>query len=205
MLLVVVEYAVPPREHGNIQEEQGDEMTKNRRTARERRVLGRTKRRNETRTQHRGADTTELLLERHVGDIADGEPAGNQFDGPGAPRLARTDEGDQIIRESIGLHLDLGQIPIAIILHEQLQLFQLGYDHGPCSIAFRLPRGGGLARIARPGSLTLVRLPSQVARFQPTLPQQAVPILAPSVALPPKPPPSHDPGTPRRDVIQPLN
>src|SRR6266851_4953644 len=129
--------------------------------ARERRVARRAKRRNQARTQDRRAYATEPLLERHIRDVTDGEPTRNQLDAPRTPRLARADEGNDVVREPICLYLDLGEISVAVVLHEHLQLFQFRLDRRPRPIAFGLPSGCRLARVARAGPLTLVGLHSR--------------------------------------------
>src|SRR6266851_759636 len=167
--------------------------------ARERRVARRAKRRNQARTQDRRAYATEPLLERHIRDVTDGEPTRNQLDAPRTPRLARADEGNDVVREPICLYLDLGEISVAVVLHEHLQLFQFRLDRRPRPIAFGLPSGCRLARVARAGPLTLVGLPLEVFVLQPVSRQQFVAIEMPQVRLPTELAGCHNRWSPRVD------
>src|SRR5258706_7539358 len=133
-------------------------------SARERGMGRWTERGRKPRAQHRSANALELLLVRHVSDVADRQTAVDQLDSPWAAAFARPDEVDEIIGQPVGLHVNFREIAFAVVLHELLELYNLGENATPCAVPFSPPARRSLER--------RIRLPAEIIGFQPVVSEQ---------------------------------
>src|SRR5262245_22296662 len=115
-----------------------------------------------------------MTLVLHVGHVPDGQAAVDQLNRPRPASLASTNKAEEVIGEAVGLHVDLREIALAVILHELLEFLDLDANAVIGSLLFGspCPRGG------------FVRLPCEVPRLEPAVFEQirSIPVV-PTVVL----------------------
>src|SRR5262245_58214683 len=103
-------------------------------------MSGRTERRTQSRAEGRRPGAPERVLEVHDCELADAEGDVEKHQVPELGLAIETEQGHPVLWGTVVLGHDLRQVPLAVILHEDLQLIDLTGNEGLKPGGRRLPR-----------------------------------------------------------------